>query len=185
MAVAAVHAYQTHLRHAAALPFIWLPREGAESALVVARRHRRNIGALAMDSVGDDRRAERLAEEVPGSVELQRIETKLNAMIELFSTLLERDLELPPIASIRFNAHGVEWETSESPAAHRPILVRIHLDACPALPLELAATTAPALESGWAAAVFVELRSPLPELLERVVFREHRRQLADSIEAKK
>jgi hypothetical protein len=185
MTQAAVLAYQNHLRHATALPFAWAPRERVENPLAVARRQRRNIGALAMDSAGDERRTERAADETGAGIELQRIETKLNAVIELFATLLERDLELPAITPIRFNAHGVEWQTRDPLPAEQPLLVRIHLEACPALPIELAAIPVPALEPGWAAAVFSDLRAPMPELLERLVFREHRRQLADSIETKK
>jgi hypothetical protein len=177
-----VVAYQDHLRHAARLPMTWVQRETCTTALASARRHRRNLGALALDSVGDERRAERVAEESGIALDLQRVESKLNAVIELFAIVLERDLDLPEVVEMRFNAHGIEWRTSTPPSPRESILVRIHLDACPALPLELDAVALAPLENAWAAAVFVDLRSPVPELMERLVFREHRRRLAESIE---
>jgi len=181
MAAPDPRAYREHLRHSAVLPFAWTPRDAKENPLVLARRHRRNVAALALDSAGDDRGAERIVEEAGTAADLLRIETKLNAVIELFAASIERDLVLPPAMPVRFNAHGAEWKGGEMPAPGTPILVRIHLESFPALPLELAATTLSSLDTDWAAALFEPLRSPLGETIEKVVFREHRRQLADSI----
>jgi len=177
-----VSRYQDHLRQVALLPMTWTSRAIDASALASARRHRRNLGALALDSVGDERRAERVVEESGVALDLQRVESKLNAVIELFAVLLEKDLDLPEAVEMRFNAYGIEWRTSAPPSPREAIRVRIHLDSCPALPLELDAVAVEPLENAWAAAVFVDLRSPVPELMERLVFREHRRRLAESIE---
>lgn len=176
-----MQAYRDHLRYATVLPVHWQVRDAAESTLVKTRRHRRNVAALAIDAASDERRADDAA----SSPEIVRIETKLNAVIELFATLIERDLVLPPSTTLRLNAHGIEWKTAEAPTPDLDILVRVHLDACPALPLELAARTVSPLEEGWAAAGFDALKTPLPETIEKLVFREHRRQLADSIGADK
>lgn len=180
MAAQDVRDYRDHLRHEAVLPFAWMPRDASETPLVLARRHRRNLAALALDSIGDDRRAERPADDAAVSADLARVEAKLNAVIELLAGTVARDVVLPAQTPIRINAHGIEWRASGTQPPGTPILVRIHLEAFPALPLELAATTLAPLEPGWSAALFEPLRSPLPETIEKVVFREHRRQLADS-----
>ena len=174
-------AYHDHLRHEAVLPFAWTPRDPAESSLVLARRHRRNVAALALDSAGDERRPERSPDEPALAPELARIETKLNVVMELFASIVERDLVLPSPTPVRFNAWGVEWSAPDAPAIDRPILIRLHLETCPALPLELAATALSGADNGWAIALFDALRAPLPEAIEKLVFREHRRQVADSI----
>lgn len=179
-----VRACREQLYHAAVLPVESTPYSGDESAAQVARRLRRNLAALAVDAAGDERR-ERPSDEGAANVDLQRIDSKLNAIMELFALLLERDLILQPPVALRFNAHGIEWQASKVPPAGRPILVRIHLEACPALPLELAATALDAPEPGWAAATFDAIRPPLAEAIARMVFREHRRQVADSIEQQK
>jgi pimeloyl-ACP methyl ester carboxylesterase len=185
MAVCDVGAYRDHLRHSAVLPFAWTPRDPSESSLVLARRHRRNVAALALDSAGDERRPERSADEPALAPELARIETKLNVVMELFASIVERDVVLPPPTQVRFNAWGVEWNDDDAPAAGRSILIRLHLETFPALPLELAATTLSGTDIKWGLAVFDALRAPLPEAIEKHVFREHRRQVADSIEVGK
>ena len=177
MAGQRIRAYQDHLRHSAVLPLSWMRRDASENPLAIARRHRRNVAALALDSAG----GERPADESGASADLQRIDAKLNAVMELFSVLIERDLVLPPPVPVRFNAYGIEWQGAETAPPELPILIRIHLDACPGLPLELAATVLSGLDNGWSTAVLDGLRAPLPDAIEKMVFREHRRQLADSI----
>lgn len=176
-----VRAYRDHLRHSAVLPLSWTRRDGVENPLVLARRHRRNVAALALDAAGDERRGERPLDDSGVATDLQRIDTKLNAVMELFSILIERELVLPASVPVRFNAHGIEWQGADAPPPELPILIRIHLDACPGLPLELAATVLSGLDIGWSMAVLDGLRAPLPDAIEKMVFREHRRQLADSI----
>ena len=173
-------ACRDQLNHAAVLPVEWAPRAADEDAALIARRLRRNLAALAVDAAGDERR-DRPTDDGAANVDLQRIDSKLNAIMELFALLLERELDVPPRAGVRFNAHGVEWEASVPPAAGRPIVVRIHLEACPALPLELAAVAIAAPERGWAAARLEGMRAPLTDAIAKMVFREHRRQVADSI----
>lgn len=175
-----VPACRDQLHHAAVLPVEWSARAGAEEAALIARRMRRNHAALAVDAAGDERR-ERASDEGAANVDLQRIDSKLNAIMELFALLLERDLVVPPGVPLRFNAHGIEWRAREAPPAGQPIVVRIHLEACPALPLELAAVAIDPPRAGWAAASFEAIRPPLAEAIAKMVFREHRRQVADSI----
>lgn len=175
-----VRACRDQLHHAAVLPVEWTARSGDEDAAQIARRLRRNLAALAVDAAGDERR-ERPSEDGTGNVDLQRIDSKLNAIMELFALLLERDLIVPLRVPLRFNAHGIEWQAADPPPAGQPIVVRIYLEACPALPLELVAIAIDAPEPGWAAAHFESMRPPLAEAIAKMVFREHRRQVADSI----
>jgi hypothetical protein len=179
MADRSPRACRDQLHYAAILPVEWTSRPDNEDAALTTRRLRRNLAALAIDAAGDERR-ERAADEPGGNLELQRIDSKLNAIMELFALLLERDLIVPAAAALRFNAHGIEWQTPEAPPAERPILIRIHLESAPALALELAATAIDPPEAGWAAARFEAVRPPLAEAIARMVFREHRRQVADS-----
>ena len=173
-------ACRDQLHHAAVLPVEWAARSGEENAALIARRLRRNLAALAVDAAGDERR-DRPSDDGTVNVDLQRIDSKLNAIMELFALLLEHDLVVPPRVPLRFNAHGIEWQASDAPQAGQPIAVRIHLEACPALPLELAAIAIEAPEPGWAAARFEAIRPPLSEAIAKMVFREHRRQVADSM----
>lgn len=178
MTDSSARACRDQLHRAAILPVAWAPRAAEDSALV-ARRQRRNLAALAIDAAGDERRGERPPDDTPGVAELARLESKLNAIMELFSLVLEREIALPGAESVRFNAFGAEWSCAAAPEAGRPILVRIHLEACPALPLEFAAVALATPEPAWAAASFEGVKPALAEAMARMVFREHRRQVAD------
>jgi len=180
MADRSASACRDQLHYAAVLPVEWTSRSADEDAALIARRLRRNLAALAVDGAGDERR-DRPSEDGTANIDLQRIDSKLNAIMELFALLLERDAVAPARVQLRFNAHGIEWQTSGAPSAGQPIAVRIHLDACPALPLELAAVAIDPPEAGWAAARFEAVRPPLHDAIAKMVFREHRRQVADSI----
>jgi hypothetical protein len=171
-------ACRDQLHRATVLPVAFILRATEDSALI-ARRQRRNLAALAIDAAGDERRGERPPDETPGAAELARVESKLNAIMELFALVLERELALPPATPVRFNAFGAEWAGDDAPAPGRPILVRIHLEACSALPIEFAATVLEPPEAGWSAASFEGLKPAVAEAIARMVFREHRRQVAD------
>ncbi|HEX5123764.1 MAG TPA: PilZ domain-containing protein [Rhodanobacteraceae bacterium] len=181
MADRSISACRDQLHHAAVLPVEWTSRPLHEDAASIARRLRRNLAALAVDAAGDERR-ERPSEDGTANVDLQRIDSKLNAIMELFALLLERDLIVPDRVPLRFNAHGIEWEAPAPPVEGAAILVRIHLETCPSLPLELAAVTLESPGPGWAAAGFDAMRPPLNDAIARMIFREHRRQVADSID---
>ena len=169
-------AHRDQLHYAAVLPVAWAPRPRDEDPLTVSRRHRRNLAALALDSAGGERPPDEA-----GAADLLRLEAKLNAIMELLATLHERDIDLPPAVPLRFNAHGIEWKCDAPPAPELAIVVRLHLEAAPALPLELSATALAPPEPGWAAASFESVKAPLAEAIARMVFREHRRQVADSV----
>ncbi|HKE47032.1 MAG TPA: PilZ domain-containing protein [Rhodanobacteraceae bacterium] len=175
MADPAPRAHRDQLHYSAVLPVAWASRARDEDPLTVSRRHRRNLAALALDSAAGERPSDET-----GAAELLRLDAKLNAIMELLATLHERDVELLPAVPLRFNAHGIEWKCDAPPEAASPLVVRIHLEAAPALPLELAATALVLPEPGWAAARFEGVKAPLAEAIARMVFREHRRQVADS-----
>jgi hypothetical protein len=58
------------------------------------------------------------------------------------------------------------------------VCVRLHLDACPGLPLVLPAKVRRRLDDGHAFLAFQPVSDVLAEALERLVFRHHRRRIA-------
>ena len=109
--------------------------------------------------------------------EIQRLETKINLILELVSQVLARQLQLPEALPVRLSAHEIEWETATLPAMGSPVLIEIYV--CPRYPRPL---MLPATVQGFAGrqarAVFDDLGEPAQELLEKLIFRHHRRQIA-------
>jgi hypothetical protein len=109
--------------------------------------------------------------------EVQRLETKINLILELVSQVLARQLQLPEALPVRLSAHEIEWETATAPAIGSTVLIEAY--ACPRYPrpLFLPATVKDSA-GGRVRAVFEDLGEHVQELIEKLIFRHHRRQIA-------
>lgn len=109
--------------------------------------------------------------------EVQRLESKINLILELVSQLLARQLQLPEELPVRLSAHEIEWETATAPAAGSPVVIEAYV--CPRYPRPLfLPATVQGVAAGRARAVLDDLGEPVQELLEKLIFRHHRRQIA-------
>jgi hypothetical protein len=87
---------------------------------------------------------------------------------------------MPAGRKLRFNTRGILIEGWQPQAQQAAVLVRVHFDACTGLPLELpgVATASPDGTGGFVA--FDELAEGIRNGIEHLVFRQHRRQLAEA-----
>jgi len=67
--------------------------------------------------------------------EVQRLETKINLILELVSQLLARQLQLPGALPVRLSAHEIEWQTTAAPAVGSTVLIEAYV--CPSYPRPL------------------------------------------------
>jgi len=125
--------------------------------------------------------------------ELQRLESKLDLALALLAERLRRPEDVPPLCPVRFNAHGMAWDSPAVPPVGA--LVRLEAYICPSFPKPLVlfgtvlrqesvAATAEAATTGnapvsRAVARFVGISLSLADALERLVFLRHRRQVAE------
>jgi hypothetical protein len=109
--------------------------------------------------------------------EVQRLETKINLILELVSQVLARQLQLPEALPVRLSAHEIEWQTSTAPAPGGCVLLEIYVCTRYPRPLFLPATVQGAAGER-VRAVFGDLGEPVQDLLEKLIFRHHRRQIA-------
>jgi hypothetical protein len=109
--------------------------------------------------------------------DLQRLETKINLILELVSQVLARQLQLPEALPVRLSAHEIEWETSSAPAVGSSVLLELYVCTRYPRPLFLTATVQ-GFANGRVRAVFDDLGESVQDLLERLIFRHHRRQIA-------
>ncbi len=179
-----VSLFEEQLRYEAILPIQWAPWNGVEGLLQRELRVKRCMGVLAAQSAFDDMRSEPGDESVNFIPELTRLDAKLNHLIDLVAALLSSSMPLPASAPVSFNAWGVAWQSADAaPAIDAMLMMRLHLDANAALPLDMPARAIAPLtaEDGlpWQRAVFVETAESVREGIERLVFRMHRRQLAE------
>jgi len=111
--------------------------------------------------------------------EVQRLESKINLILELVSQLLARQLQLPEALPVRLSAHEIEWETATAPAVGSSVLIETYV--CPSYPRPLfLPATVIGSSGGRVRAEFDDLGEPVQDLLEKLIFRHHRRLIAAS-----
>jgi Atypical PilZ domain, cyclic di-GMP receptor len=130
---------------------------------------------LGVEKKGDEEHA--LAED------LQRVEFKVNVLIQLVARLLKSAGDLPPVRSCRLHAAGLEWllDAEEVLPGHGLVSLHVsrHFPQPLLLPGRVIGEHADA-EGTWLGFEFEGLSPSVVELLERLVFRHHRRSVAGS-----
>jgi hypothetical protein len=123
--------------------------------------------------------------EDPGPLagEIARLDFKLNLVLQLLSKLVLKD-RMPPATTIQFNAHGASWTAlGPAPDTGSHGLLRIHLRGSLPQPLDLPAVVS-AVEGAQVRVRFEELPDAVGELIQRLAFLRHRRDVADARKAR-
>jgi hypothetical protein len=146
----------------------------------VARYNERNLHVLrTLDSLEERRTENNSDDDSPIMQELQRMDSKINVLLDIVDRLLMPVTLLPERHPVRFNAVGVTMPENLLPAADS-LLIRLHFDTCRALPLELPSRLASRSDDGRAFVYFCELSELVEDGLERFVFCHHRRKVAEA-----
>lgn len=115
----------------------------------------------------------------PLAGELARLDFKLNLILQLLDRLVPRD-PMPAPTPVRFNALGASWELAGATPPALPGLsglLRIQLRSSLPQPLEWPAEVTQVTQSQ-VQARFIRLPAPVGELLQKLAFLRHRRQVA-------
>jgi hypothetical protein len=113
--------------------------------------------------------------------ELARLEAKLNLVLELLGDWLRVQGGQPETRRVRFNAAGLEWWAPAGPESGS--LVQLTLHVCPAFPraMTLYGQVLERAGEGGETRILVSfegLSDPVLDGLERLIFRRHRREVA-------
>lgn len=144
-----------------------------------ARYNERNMHILrALDSL-DERRAESAEDDSPVLQELQRIDSKINVLLDIVDRLLVPVSVLPARHPVRFNAIGAVLPENLLPAG-ATFLLRLYIDTCKAMPLELPCAPGPKLNEGMVFVYFLCVSDGAADGLDRFIFCHHRRKVAEA-----
>jgi hypothetical protein len=149
-------------------------------AAALALINDRNASVLVAVSALMDRRSDTSEDDSPLTQEVARLDAKLNVLMEIVNRLLLPQSGLPPRIALRFNASGAVLPWDGLPAVGQTALLKIHFDACRALPLELPGVRLAGPTDGKGFLGFEGLTEPVRDGIERLVFRQHRRQIAEA-----
>lgn len=161
------------------LPVAWRPLAGSVDAAYAAGLSERNSRLLqACAAIEDHSSADR---EDDVSPELLRIDAKINLMLDLMGQLLSANRPRPVPVPVRFNTQGAQWPaaaTAATPAIGSQGLVLLYLrDYLPEALRLLGRVT----EIGADRQVKVRFAPPgetTADLMEKLIFRHHRRLIA-------
>ena len=163
------------------LPVSWT--RGALAEDQYARLNADNQQLLVAYSTLDEVRVnDALKDESPALVhELQRLDYKLNILLRLTADLAMRQNGLPPACQIRFSSTGLEWAGDDAPHAGEIGVLVLYVNTVLPQPLRFPATV---IMRGTHKDVqvtglqFTGLSEAVVELIEKMIFRHHRRLVA-------
>jgi len=164
------------------MPVGWLAGPPPVDGLALARLNADNHQLLIAESTLDDVRPhEALKDESPAVLhELQRLDYKLNILLRLTAQLAMRQNGLPAPQAVRFSASGLEWSGAGAPASGATGLLMLYVNPSLPEPLTIPACVIDASHSGdpIARLQFTGLSETVVELIEKLIFRHHRRLVA-------
>jgi hypothetical protein len=162
------------------MPIAWVPGPAADG-VTLARLNADNHQLLAAESTLDDVRLhEGLKDEAPAVVhELQRLDFKLNILLRMMAQFAMRQSGLPQPRPVRFSALGLEWIGAGAPEPGSTGLLALYVNLSLPEPLRLPAAVMGAhTADGTAWLQFTGLSESVVELIEKLIFRHHRRLVA-------
>jgi hypothetical protein len=164
------------------LPVAWTSGPLPEG-LGLARLNVDNQQLLAAEaSLGEVRVNDALKDESPALLhELQRLEFKINILLRLTAQIAVRGSALPPAARVRLSSHALEWYGERAPQAGDTGMLALYVN--PALPqgvhIPCIAERRLVVDDGAATQLrFAGLSDSVVELLDKLIFRHHRRLVA-------
>jgi hypothetical protein len=152
-----------------------LPSTAAE----LASANERHASVLMALSALMERRVDNPDEDSAISQDMARLDAKLNVLIEIVNRLLLPESALPTRTHVKFNATGAWLPDVGGLQAGDSAALVVHFDGCRALPLELPGTVQAGPQQGTFLA-FQGLSDTVRQEIERLVFRQHRRQIAEA-----
>lgn len=163
------------------LPILWRPMTSPVDRELMGSFDERNLRLLqAWDAMEEHVPVEKQkSEDAPYAAEITRLDLKINLLLDLVGQLLASNRPRPPASPVRFNALGAMWRsTGTLPEAGEQGIAEIYLRDCMAEPLRLAGRVTNVTPDGHIKVKFLPMGEAVSDLIEKLAFRRHRRQIA-------
>ena len=161
------------------LPLQWRALPGTVDQAIASSFTDRNVRMLqACAALEEHGASEKSDDDTP---ELQRLDFKVNLLLDLVGQLLVANRPRPPAFPVRFNALGAVWRAAPPlPEAGTQGVAEIYLRDCLAEPLRLVGRITNVSPDGQVKVRFAPAGETVADLIEKLTFRRHRRQIAES-----
>jgi len=184
MEISDINPFADGLVITASLPLSWSERELECPDNGYTRIAEHNEHVLRCVNLLGEQMREKVEEEVETDSAIIRLEAKVNLLLELVSRLEQRINQTPEVTDIRLASGGVEWGCHGTPPdIGLPIWVYLHIDNRVPEAMKIPARVMTVVEDADKSTVvagFEALGEMVQELLEKMIFRHHRRMIAQS-----
>lgn len=161
------------------LPVAFTPLAKSPDLAAATAMADRNVRILQVCAALEEQAVTEKKDESAAHVaELMRLEVKVNLLLDLVGQLLAGQTPRPAPTEIRFNALGSQWKSLSPPKSNQQGLLEIWLRDSLPQPLVLIANVTQVTPDGQVKAIFTPPGEAVSDLLERLAFRRHRRQVA-------
>lgn len=169
------------------LPVSWRHVPEPFDPAIIGSHADKNLRVLqAVSALEEHGQLEKADENAPHAADLIRLELKLNLLLDMMGQLLVASHPRPRATPIRFNALGAVWN---APAPHPELgsqgILEVYLRECIADPLRLLGRIASVGPDGRVKLRFINPGEHVADLMEKLAFRKHRRQVAGARHPKK
>jgi hypothetical protein len=162
------------------LPLAW--RVSAAPITDLAKRSflERNVKMLqACTALEEHGQPEKADERAPQHADIVRLDMKVNLLLDLVGKLMTASHPRPEAMSVRFNALGAVWHNKGAlPAASSYGVLELYLRDCIVEPLRLSGRVSSVSAEGKVQVKFDNCGEAVADLIEKLAFRRHRRQVA-------
>ncbi|MBK7251400.1 MAG: PilZ domain-containing protein [Gammaproteobacteria bacterium] len=166
------------------LPVAWVSVPGTPEPALLVHQAERNLRLLqAASALEEYGQHEKPDENAPYAADIMRLDFKLNLLLDLVGQILAANQPRPSPVPVRFNTKGAVWRAGSAgarPRAGEQGFVEIHLRDCLVQPLGLYGQVIDSGADGRVKVRFAPLAETVSDLLEKLAFRRHRRQVADA-----
>jgi hypothetical protein len=162
------------------LPIAWRPLNEPLDASLIGSYQDRNMRVLqALSALEEHGQLEKPDENAPHHADLMRLDLKMNLILDMVGQLLVASHPRPRAAAVRFNAVGAVWQShTPYPEMGSQGVLEIYLRDCIADPLHLVGRIVSVGLDGRTKTRFLPPGEHIADLLEKLAFRKHRRQVA-------
>lgn len=162
------------------LPLVWRVAGAPVSDLVKRSFVERNLKMLqACSALEEHGQPEKLDERAPYHADIVRLDMKVNLLLDLVSQILLASHPRPDAMPVRFNALGAVWQHQGSlPGDGTHGVLELYLRECIAEPLRLSGKVMTVSNEGRIKVKFDDPSEAVADLIEKLAFRRHRRQVA-------
>jgi Atypical PilZ domain, cyclic di-GMP receptor len=164
------------------LPVVWRQMPNSADRDMAAGFSERNLQVLqAWDAMDEHGPVDKPDEAAPYAADIMRLDLKINLLLDMVGQLLAANRPRPAAVPVRFNALGGMWRgTAPLPEAGQQGVAEIYLHDALVQPLRLPGRVTNVTPEGQVKVRFAPVGEAVADLIEKLAFRRHRRQIAGS-----